>query len=121
MATFAKRLITAGNMIAGLSAHTDEVSQRGFTQEVIGQMTALYEKALGLDDKRNALKARSREATSEAEKTMSELEGLCGEARQIVRMDFIEETWPEFGFRKGEYARAQAGKTVGTTEKIKVS
>ena len=117
MATFAKRLITAGNMIAGLTAHADEVSQRGFTKEVIGQMTALYEKAVGLDDKRNALKARSREATSEAEKTMGQLEGLCGDARQIVRMDFVEETWPEFGFRKGEYA----SKTVGTTEKSKVS
>ncbi len=114
MATFAKRLITAENMIAGLAAHTDEVSQRGFTKEVIGQMTALYQKAVGLDDKRNALKARSREATSEAEKTMGQLEGLCGNARQIVRMDFVEETWPEFGFRKGEYAGKKA------TEKDKV-
>ncbi len=57
------------------------------------------------------------EATSEAEKTMGELEGLCGNARQIVRMDFVEETWPEFGFRKGEYS----SKTVGTTEKSKAS
>ena len=115
MATFAKRLITAKSMIAGLSAHADEVSQRGFTKEVIGQMTGLYEKAVGLDDKRNAIKARSREATSEAEKTMGELESLCGDARQIVRMDFVEETWPEFGFRKGEYA----AKTAAATEKGK--
>ena len=60
MATFAERFISAKNMIAGLTAHADEVSKRGFAKEVLGQMTALYEKAVKQDDDRNALKARRR-------------------------------------------------------------
>ncbi len=43
---------------------------------------------------------------------MVQLEGLCGDARQIVRMDFVQETWPEFGFRKGECAVGKAAKTA---------
>ena len=104
MATFVERLNSTKNMIAGLSAHAEEVSKRGFTKEVLDQMSKLYEKAAKLDDDRNALKARSQEATTQAEETMSELESLCSNAKKIVRMDLAEETWPEFGFRKGEYS-----------------
>ena len=43
MATFAQRLASAKNMIAGLSAHADEVSKRGFTKEVLNQMSQLYQ------------------------------------------------------------------------------
>ena len=114
MATYAERLISAKNMIAGLSAHAGEVGKRGITQEVLDQMSGLYEKAAKLDDDRNALKARSQEATTQVEETMSDLENLCSNAKKIIRMDFAEETWPEFGFRKGEYAKT----TVVTPEKI---
>ncbi len=104
MATFAERLMTAKNMLAGLTAHASDLAGRGITKEVLDQMNQLYERAIELDDKRNALKARSQEATSETEETMSELESLCSDAKKIVRMEMPEESWPEFGFRKGEYA-----------------
>ena len=104
MATFAERLMTAKNMVAGLTAHAPDLTSRGITKEVLDQMNQLYERAIELDDKRNALKARSQEATSETEETMSELESLCSDAKKIVRMELPEESWPEFGFRKGEYA-----------------
>lgn len=104
MATFANRLMTAKNMVAGLTAHASELASRGITTEVLAQMNQLYEEAIQLDDKRNALKARSQEATAQSEETMSELESLCRDAKKIVRMELPEETWPEFGFRKGEYA-----------------
>ena len=116
MATFAQRLVSVKNMIAGINAHANEVSKRGITQEVLDQMSQLYEKAAKLDDDRNALKARSQEATAQAEETMSDLETLCSNAKKVVRMDFAEETWPEFGFRKGEYASKAA---AVTPEKIK--
>ena len=115
MATFAQRLVSAKNMIAGLGAHTSELSKRGITQEVLDQMSGLYEKASKLDDDRNALKARSQEATTQAEETISDLETLCSNAKKVIRMDFAKETWPEFGFRKGEYAGKVATKVATET------
>jgi hypothetical protein len=108
MATFSKRLILVKNMLAGLNAHASELSKRGITQEVLDQMSQLYEKATKQDDDRNALKARSQEATAEAEQTMYDLESRCSEAKKLVRMDLSEQTWPEFGFRKGEFASKAA-------------
>jgi hypothetical protein len=116
MATFAQRLVSAKNIIAGLAAHVETLSKRGFTQEVIDQMSGLYDQAVKQDDARNALKARSQEATTQAEETMTELESFCGDAKKIIRMDLPEETWPEFGFRKGEYA----GKGTTTVVSSKV-
>ena len=104
MATFAERLITAKNMLAGLTAHTSELGKRGITPEVLGQMGQLYQQVAKLDDDRNTLKARSQESTANAEQTMTELERFCSDARKLVRMELPSESWPEFGFRKGEYA-----------------
>ena len=114
MATFAQRLVSAKNIIAGLTAHVETVSKRGFSQEVIDQMSELYDQAVKQDDARNALKARSQEATTQAEETMTELESLCGDAKKIIRMDLPEETWPEFGFRKGDYASKGTTAVVST-------
>jgi hypothetical protein len=108
MATFAERLMNTKNMLAGLTAHTGELSKRGVTSEAIGQMNQLYQQAIRQDDDRNAIKARSQEATVEAEHTMTELERLCSDARILVRMELPSESWPEFGFRKGQYARKVA-------------
>jgi hypothetical protein len=108
MATFAQRLMNVKNMLAGLGAHTSELSKRGITPEVLTQMGQLYQQAVKQDDDRNALKARSLESTANAEQTMTELESFCSDARKLVRMELSQESWPEFGFRKGEFASKAA-------------
>jgi hypothetical protein len=112
MATFAQRLVNAKNMLAGLTAHTSELSKRGITPEALAQISQLYQQAAKQDDDRNALRARNQEATLQAEQTMAELERLCSDARKLVRMELPEVTWPEFGFRKGEFASKAAPVTV---------
>ena len=41
METFAQRLIDAKNMLAGLTAHTSELSKRGITPEALAQIKGL--------------------------------------------------------------------------------
>jgi hypothetical protein len=118
MATFAQRLIDAKNMLAGLTAHTSELSKRGITPEALAQISQLYQQAAKQDDDRNALRARNQEATLQAEQTMDELEGLCSDARKLVRMELPEVTWPEFGFRKGEFARKEASVTTKSQKTV---
>ncbi|HBF38923.1 MAG TPA: hypothetical protein DDW50_16585 [Firmicutes bacterium] len=100
MATFATRLIAVKNMLAGLNAHVSELSKRGYTPEVLDQMSTLYEQAIKRDDNRNALKARSREETAQAEKTMGDLERLCSDAKKLVRMGYPRRPGPSAGSEK---------------------
>jgi hypothetical protein len=44
--TFAQRLNNAKNMLAGLTAHVEDLSKRGITAESITEGTALYDKAI---------------------------------------------------------------------------
>ena len=81
-------------------------------------MSTLYQQATKQDDDRNALKARSQEATAQAEKTMGDLEKLCSDAKKLVRMELPEETWPEFGFRKGEYSSKVAPAPAGREDRL---
>ena len=105
---FARQLNNAKNLMAGLTTHAAQLGKRGITPEVIAQMTSLYEQANRLDDERNAIKARSQEATVQVEQVMTELERLYAQAKKLVRIELPSESWPEFGFRKGEYAAKAA-------------
>jgi hypothetical protein len=101
---FAQRLNNAKNMLAGLTAHAEQVSRRGISAEFLTKTNGLYEQTSMLQNERNALKARCQEATVQAKLAMTELEKHCSEARKLIRIEFPKETWPEFGFRYGEYA-----------------
>jgi len=110
--TFAQRLNDVKNMLAGLTTHIDEISKRGISAEALAGANTLYDQISTLQNERNALKARSQEATLQAEEVMTELESFCSEAKKLVKIQFSKETWPEFGFRQGEYA----GQTATTTD-----
>jgi hypothetical protein len=107
---FAQRLNNAKNMLAGMTTYADRISKRGISAESLANATTLYDQTNTVQNERNALKARSQEATAQAEELMEELESFCSEAKKLIKIEFPKETWPEFGFRLGEYA----GKT-GTT------
>lgn len=110
--TFAQRLNNAKNMLAGLTANVDKLTKWGITAEVVANGNQLYDQASNLEITRNALKARSQEATDQAEQVMNELEGFCSDAKKIVKIELPKESWPEFGFRQGEYAEQAAQKTT---------
>jgi len=105
--TFAQQLNDAKNMLAGLAAHAEQIAKRGISAESLTNANALYDQVSRLQNERNALKARCQEATVQAEQLMTELESLCSQAKKLVKIEFPKETWPEFGFRKGECAQTR--------------
>ncbi len=101
--TFAYQINCAKNLLEGLNSYGDDVTQLGITRELIVKMINLYNQAGKIEQKRNELKASSREATTAQIKIMGELKRQCSLARKSIRVGLPEEKWPAFGFRAGQY------------------
>jgi hypothetical protein len=102
--TFAHQINRAKTLLEGLTTYAEQLAQWGITTEFLTKTTELYNQANQLEQKRNALKASSQEATAEQEQVMTDLNSQCGVAKKLVRIALPEESWPAFGFRAGEYA-----------------
>ncbi len=102
--TYAQRIDRVKSLLGGMAAHADKLEKWGITPEFIDKLNALYKQATEIEQKRNALKASSQLATVEQDKIMAELEDNCSMVRKLIRFELPKEYWPEFGFRKGEYA-----------------
>ncbi len=72
-----------------------------------------FNKANDNEQKKNALKANAQQLTVAQEQLMEELESNSAMAKKLVRFELPKETWPGFGFRKGDYAEKS---TAGAEE-----
>jgi vacuolar-type H+-ATPase subunit I/STV1 len=97
--TFAHQINRVKTLLDGLNAYGERVSELGITPELVSKLADLYNQANQLEQKRNDLKASSREATTAQEQTMSELNHKCSLARKSIRVALPEENWPAFGFK----------------------
>lgn len=103
--SYAHRINRVKTILEGIAAHADKLAQWGVTSEYIAKINNLYDQACVIAQRRNALKSANQLATVEQEQIMAELEGNCGMIKKLVRYQLPKEYWPEFGFRKGEYAK----------------
>ena len=108
--SYAARIDRAKSILGGMTANGDKLEKWGITEEFITEMNSLYNQASANEQKKNALKASIQQLTVAQDQIMDELESNCAMVKKLVRFELPKETWPEFGFRKGEYA------TKGTTE-----
>jgi hypothetical protein len=100
--TRVQRRYQARCMVAGLTAHVNQMSKWGITAEFIAEMSRLCDQADRQEQERNALKARYQMATARLNQILAELEGLCRTARQIVRIALPKDVWFEFEHGPGE-------------------
>ncbi len=111
--SYAQRIERVKNLIGGMTAYADKLEKWGITQEYITNMNTLYNKANDNEQKKNALKANAQQLTVAQDQLMEELESNCAMVKKLVRFELPKETWPGFGFRKGEYAEKN---TAGAEE-----
>jgi hypothetical protein len=57
-----------------------------------------------MSGKKSAIKSSAQQLTVEQDQIMDDLESNCAMVKKLVRFELSKEYWPEFGFRKGEYA-----------------
>ena len=110
--SYAHRIDRVKGILGGMTAYADKLEKWGITQEFITNMTTLYNQASENEQKKNALKASTQQLTVAQDGVMEELENSCAMVKKLVRFELPKETWPEFGFRQGEYAEKG---TVDTT------
>ena len=110
--SYAARINRVKSILGGMAAYADKLAKWGITQDFITDMTTLYTQVNDNEQKKNALKASTQQLTAEQDELMEKLESSCAMVKKLVRFELPKETWPEFGFRQGEYAEkvtAQAG------------
>jgi hypothetical protein len=91
------KLGRAGEMLAGLAAHSEQLSRRGIDTDFITKMNSTQVKAMDAHNARLGYKARMMEKRAEREQYMTELMDLYSEARKQVKLELPPETWREFG------------------------
>jgi hypothetical protein len=111
--SYAQRIERVKNLIGGMTAYADKLEKWGIIQEYVANMNTLYNKANDNEQKKNALKANAQQHTVVQDQLMEELESNCAMVKKLVRFELPKETWPGFGFGKGECAEKS---TAGTEE-----
>ncbi len=84
-------------MLAGLSAHAEELAKRGIDTAFITRLNASHANARDAHSERLAFKARMMEKTVERQKFLEEMQDLYAVARKEVKIELPPETWREFG------------------------
>ena len=103
--TFSARYGRIRSMMIGLYNHHQEFAKYGASPEFLNDLSQLYEKVHQIQKRRKAIKKSSISATAAKDLELKEAEKLCNAARKWVRRELPADAWPEFGFKKGEYAK----------------
>jgi hypothetical protein len=103
--TFAARYSRIRSMMIGLYRHSEEFTPSGASPEFLTELSYLYTEVKRIQKRRRVLQKNSLGATAAKNRSLAQAEKLCGKARKWVRRKLPAEAWPEFGFKKGEYAR----------------
>ncbi len=95
--SYADKIISAKVMLSGLNANADKIAKRGLDALYLKRFEDSYQSLQAKDNEQEAIKARLKEKTAEIEAEMVTMEGLLSESKKIVKMDFKQESWKEFG------------------------
>lgn len=95
--TYADRISKAQVMVAGLRANAALVNRRGLDEMFINRLDGDRLSAGTLNDQQEKLKGDLNLKTVELDAKMDEMDKEFAEAKKIVKMDFPQEQWKQFG------------------------
>lgn len=95
--SYAERISTAEVMGSGLSNNADQVTRRGIDEEFRTRFEAHRQAAIALNNEQEKLKADTKAKTAELDAKMDELDKAMTEAKKVVKMEFPQAKWVEFG------------------------
>lgn len=95
--TYAERISKSQVMVAGLRANAAQVNRRGIDDQFINKLDANRNDATVLNDQQEKLKGDLNLKTVELDAKMAEMDKEFAEAKKIVKMDFPQEQWKQFG------------------------
>jgi len=95
--TYAESIKDAEVMSAALGNNATRVAKRGLTTEFITLLKTHIQKAIMLNNEQEKLKADLKQKTAELDAMMSSMNAEVAEARKIVKIEFPQTQWLEFG------------------------
>ena len=95
--TYADKISKAQVMLAGLKNNAELIARRGLDADFLAKMDATRTAAVSLNDEQEKLEADLKTKTQQLDASLAELEKMVSEAQKIVKMDFEQSRWTEFG------------------------
>ncbi len=95
--SYAEEIKQAEVMSAGLQNNATQVAKRGLDAEFISKLKADLQKAIELNNEQEKLKADLKQKTADLDAKMTGLNAQIAEARKIVKIEFPQTQWKEFG------------------------
>ena len=95
--SYAEQISGAQVMVAGLRSNANQVNRRGIDDQFINKLDSDRITAATLNDQQEKLKADLKSKTAELDAKMAEMEKGVTEAKKIVKMDFPQDQWRQFG------------------------
>ena len=95
--TYAEQISGAQVMVAGLRSNAGQVNRRGIDDQFINKLDSDRITAATLNDQQEKLKADLKLKTAELDAKMAEMDKAVTEAKKIVKLDFPQDQWRQFG------------------------
>ena len=95
--SYAEQISKAQVMLAGLRGNAVQVARRGLNEAFLDKLEADRTLAATMNDEQEKLKADLTTKTAELEAKLAELVDMVSESQKVVKMDFEQTRWREFG------------------------
>ncbi len=97
LAEFPQKSADVSESLAGLQNNATQVAKRGLDAAYLEKLQADLAKAIAENNEQEKLKADLKQKTAMLESTLKQLNAEVAEARKIVKIDFPQPQWREFG------------------------
>jgi len=84
-------------MVAGMTAHAEELAKRGIDSAFITGLQGNVTNVEKLDSEQETLKASLKTKTAEFNVTFTEVQKTISEAKKLIKLTIPPEGWIEFG------------------------
>ncbi|UCH94184.1 MAG: hypothetical protein JSV88_28475 [Candidatus Aminicenantes bacterium] len=95
--SFGDKMNDVNVMVTGLRGQISRVSRRGINEEFINNLETNMNEARTLDTEQEKLKADLKKKTAKLDELVAVLNKMMDEAKRVVKLEFDQEEWKEFG------------------------
>ena len=95
--TYAENIDLATVMVSALKANAERAARRGLGDDFPVKMETVLADVKTINSKQEKLKAELKMTTEELTKKIEELIAIINEAKKVIKLEFPQTQWKEFG------------------------
>ena len=95
--TYAEQINKAQVMLAGLKGNAGLLARRGLDEAFLNKLESNHSLAVAFNNEQEKLKSDLVTKTTQLDAKLAELAEQVSEAQKLVKMDFDQSRWKEFG------------------------